>query len=474
MISLCARAERAGVRLTSTLATARARCAQLHAVVTSPPIERACRDALLDLALSLSPRVREAPPLPGLAAREASVYLDATGITSLFRSEAGLAAALTERARALDLPVTAGIAGSGRVAHLAARHAMQSHGPGAVHLVPAGQEAAFLDPLSVDLLHPSDALHEALTRFGLGRIGALIALPRHSVQTRLGSEAAHLVAELRGDRRDPPLPAPKNERFEESQEPEVAVTELEALLFVVRGVLSRLLDRLVLRGFACSALEVHLRTEGGGRETRELSLAAPTSDLRVLLRRLRSALESAPPRAPVEALAIAARAVPPRRDQLDLFHPPSPPPAEYDALLAELEALCGVGRVGAPGIADDYRPGRYELKTPHFPESTKAPSSRSADASKPERPLGLALCHLRPPLAAQVQVRAGQPRFVRTPIDSGEVVHCAGPWRSTGMWWNEGERFAFDHFDIALDSGTLLRLRYDYVERCWQVDGVYD
>jgi hypothetical protein len=54
------------------------------------------------------------------------------------------------------------------------------------------------------------------------------------------------------------------------------------------------------------------------------------------------------------------------------------------------------------------------------------------------------------------------------------VTDAAGPWRTTGAWWSEEERFAFDHFDVWTSDGTVCRLRLDRVERRWEIDAVYD
>jgi len=51
---------------------------------------------------------------------------------------------------------------------------------------------------------------------------------------------------------------------------------------------------------------------------------------------------------------------------------------------------------------------------------------------------------------------------------------AAGPWRTTGHWWSETDRFALDHFDVQVSDGTVVRLCFDWTERVWQIDGIYD
>jgi len=350
---------------------------------------------------------------------------------------------------------------------------------GATRVLAAGAEPAFLDPLPVDLLDLGDCAAETLTRFGVRRIGQLLTLPRRTLLARLGADVLHVVQQLVGVTHDPPLPIPDRTRSEEFFPCEVPIDNLEALTFVLRAVLSRLLERLALRGLACPGLELILKSPSGDSEVRRLDLAGPTTDARVLLRRLRTALENRPPRAPVDALQLATTGCAPRRDQLDLFRAPTPPPAELDALLADLEAQCGPGRIGHPAPADDHRPGAFALRPPHleFVSPGAHPAARNDAAEgirETRRPAALALRNLRPALPARVRLRGTQPAWLASPLAQGDVVHCAGPWRTSGGWWSEASRFAFDHFDVALDSGFLLRLRYDHRGRRWEIDGIYD
>jgi protein ImuB len=73
-----------------------------------------------------------------------------------------------------------------------------------------------------------------------------------------------------------------------------------------------------------------------------------------------------------------------------------------------------------------------------------------------------------------VRVHGGQPAFIRSAVTRGDVIKVAGPWRTTGYWWSEEERFALDHFDIQVSDGSVVRLGFDWLKRSWQIDGIYD
>lgn len=459
---------RAGARVGGSLAQARAVCAELRVRLASPALERNARQALLDVALSGSPRAELAPPRSGPRAREASVFLDASGTHALFGSERGLATALVSRAQALGFAAVAAVASSRSSARIFARRLAATEGPGSALAVPPAEERAHLAPLPIDLLEPSDALADLLTRFGIRHLGALLALPRSTLRSRLGPEAWAWVEALCGTGGELPPPVPRDRRLVEEQELEAPIDRLEPLAFVLRGMLDRLLERLSVRSLACPELELSLGLAGGGRDERRLALAAPTLDPRVLLRRLRVALEAAPPRQAVERVTLSTSGSPVQGDQLDLFRPPGPAPAQLDALVAELEALCGPGRVGAPTVPDTHHPEAFALR-PFEPGKI---SDNEGVGPRSQAPL--ALRALRPPLPARVRTQAGRPAHVRSPLANGEVMRCAGPWRVSGAWWSAQERFAFEHFDVLTQDGFLFRLRFDRLRRVWELDGVYD
>lgn len=467
ILAVSPEAARHAVRPGTTTIHARAACAELQVRVASPALERAARDALLDVAHSTSPRAELAPPSTGLHAAEAAVFIDARGTSALFQSEKGFASALCERARKLGLPGVVAVASSQGAARILARQLAWSGET--LRVIPPGEDGQALSPLPLDLLDPSDTLAGAFTRFGLQRVGDLLSLPERTLTQRLGAEIVPFLEMARGHDASPPPAAEVLPYFEEAMELEFPAHHLEPLLFVLRGMLSRLIDRLECRGLAMGDLEVELTFESGGRDARRVGLAAPTHDVRLALRHIALSLESKPPGEAPLHVRIATPGAALRGDQLDFFRPPGPSPAVLDQTLAELGALCGAEKVGSPAIADDHRPDAYAL-APFAPDTNHQPELvADVPSSRPH----LALRALRPPITAQVQASGGEPRHVRSPLANGEVVHCAGPWRTTGRWWSE-ERFAFDHYDVQTRDGWVFRIRLDHIAKQWLIDAVYD
>lgn len=474
VIAVSPEASARGVRARGALAHARATCSEIRVRVLSPALEQATRQALVDLALSFSPRAALADRSTWAFPCEAAVLLDATGLAHLYASERHFASAVGARAEAIGLPGFVAVASSRGVAHVATRRcaaidpSRNEHG---VCVLPPGSEARFLAPLPVDLLDPNDRLGQQLTRFGIHTVRDLLRLPRRALAARLGPEVLQLAARARGEERDPPLPAPPDERLIEAIDLDYPVDRSEPLLFVLRGLLSRLVERLTLRRLACGPLELELSLAGGGRDVRRIGVAAPTRDVRVLLRLLSLSLETSLPDAPVEAVSLATLGQPLRSDQLDLFRPHGPDPNTLDRTLSELESLCGAGRVGAPEVADEHRPDAFGLK-PFQPPGPDPGRPTGAEPGPYDETLVVRA--LRPPVAAEVHVSRGVPVSLRSAVASGDVVQASGPWRTTGRWWSDASRYALDHFDVQVSDGTVLRLCFDWHERRWRVDGVYD
>ena len=466
LISISPEARRQGVRRGIAVSHARMLCSDLQVRVASPALWQAAREALLDAALSCSPRAELAPEASGVFAVEAAVHLDASGSERLFHSEAGLASALCARTEALQLPANVAIASSRDVSRLLAREL--PHSGGHSRVLGAGEEAAFLAPLPIDLLDAEDSLAQALTRFGVQTLRDLLALPAQSLAARLGPEILEWMERLRGTREEAPLASPEERRLVEAIDLDFAVDRLQPLLFVIQGLLSRLLARLEARQLGCGAFSIVLDLADGECDTRHIGVAAPTRDLRVLVGLAGRALEAHSLRAPVEALRIETEGSLVGFDQLDLFRPAGPAPALLDETLAALENLCGDQRVGSPAVADTHYPGAFGIRA--FRASSAEPASEVRDAS-----VGyLASRALRPPVPARVQLRGNRPVWVESPVIQGDVLHCAGPWRTTGGWWAPEERFAFDCYDVQTSDGGVARLRFDHVRRCWQIDALYD
>jgi protein ImuB len=79
----------------------------------------------------------------------------------------------------------------------------------------------------------------------------------------------------------------------------------------------------------------------------------------------------------------------------------------------------------------------------------------------------------------QVNYAGGKPSHLSSQNNqhiSGDVLWAAGPWRSSGDWW-EQDSWVRDEWDIALEEKTgivLYRLIHDLLSGKWLLEGTYD
>jgi nucleotidyltransferase/DNA polymerase involved in DNA repair len=143
-------------------------------------------------------------------------------------------------------------------------------------------------------------------------------------------------------------------------------------------------------------------------------------------------------------------------------------------------------RVGSPEIVDTHRADGWRMKAfaasgQWAVASGQENQQSTMDALGGERaPTSMvALRVFRPALAAVVTVREGKPAQVASaerPTMRGEVVWCAGPWRSSGEWWTE-QAWSREEWDVAVrneEGVALYRVYRDESKGKWWVEGSYD
>jgi protein ImuB len=187
-------------------------------------------------------------------------------------------------------------------------------------------------------------------------------------------------------------------------------------------------------------------------------------------------LNAHPPGAPIIKIHLAAEPARPRSAQGGLFLPPSPEPEKLELTLARIAGLVGEARVGSLELLDTHRAEGFRMK--HFVPGAASEKNCRTDSTQ-EKSSVAALRRFRPPLRAHVALENGE--LVRVDCSKkkevrGSVLWKAGPWRSSGDWW-EREAWARDEWDIALqtvDTVALYRLVHDLLGGSWFVEGTYD
>ena len=275
--------------------------------------------------------------------------------------------------------------------------------------------------------------------------------------------------------------------FEEAIELEHPIVLLEPLAFLLNRLLEQLCARLASRALATQELRLTLELENLSARNpqskinnqqflRTLRLPQPMLDAKVFLKLLQLDLNAHPPGAPIVKIHLAAEPARPRSAQGGLFLPPSPEPEKLELTLARIASMVGENNVGAVELLDTHHPEGFRMR--RFVSEAPRKSEQSPDSSEGKSAV-TALRRFRPPLRVNVTLENAQP--VRVACEKkkdvqGDVLWKAGPWRSSGDWW-EREAWSRDEWDLALRNGeavSFYRLVHDLLGGGWFVEGTYD
>ena len=501
-------------------------CSELALRQRSPLHESSTHAALIDCAQSFSPCVEDSAC--------DTVLLDLAGMESLLGSVSQISRAIFERAASLGLRANVAAASNPDAALLAAR------GFSGITVIPSAREAEHLGPLPVSALfaeqldadekEEANNLLETLERWGIRNLRSLAALPEVALTERLGQCGLHLQQLARGGALRTLVPVEAPLIFEEAVELEHPVMLLEPLAFLLNRLLEQVCTRLASRALATQELRLTLElsnltgidddyenigipSESDGapntkwdapllaafarsgksrsnsaeesfythrqtKFTRNLSLPLPMLDARVFLKLLQLDLNAHPPGAPIVKIHLSAEPARPRSAQGGLFLPPAPEPEKLELTLARIAGIVGENQVGALELLDTHHPDGFRMRRFVAEVARKTPQKQTPNSSEAQAAI-TALRRLRPPLRVNVLLDNGQPARLNCPKRKevqGEVLWKAGPWRSSGDWW-ERDAWSRDEWDLAVRNGdavSFYRLVHDLLGGGWFVEGTYD
>ncbi|MDA0204809.1 MAG: DNA polymerase Y family protein [Acidobacteria bacterium] len=434
-----------GIRAGMTLSQAQGRSPQqiLAAEPRSEQAEHQAQRELLEAAQLVSPRVEDREP--GL------LIVDLAGVPDAHSA----AAKLVRYAAQLGLSANAATSQN----RFAATAATQLE-TGVTHIYP-GEAVGFLQHLPVFALPLLTEEKRILKLWGIRTVGEFTRLSADSLTARFGDRGARLAKLARGD--DDSLFAAWEapHEFEESVDFDWQVADLDPLSFLLAEPLRKVCKKLRSLGSAAEAISLDFKLSDGSRATRSVALSHPLTDPDVLLKLIRLELSAHPTGKAVEALTLAAKPVPRRELQHDLFSLARPSPEKLAITIGRLKELMGMENVGAPAARDTHEPRVFSTR-PFHPGGAKQQQIVSA--------LGFR-CY-RPSIEAEVTEESNQPAHVRSRIVDGRVRRCAGPWRVNGDWWLE-EGWDLAEWDVELSKG-LYRLSCILHSQTWRLVGVYD
>jgi len=468
-------AARARVEAGMTAPQGLARCASLQILNRDPAREASAREALLQFAGGLSPRVESTAP--GLCT------IDLQGAARNRSDFQKLARRCLEGLARLQLHARVGIAANPDLARLAARFARP------VHILGGDRKSIrqFLDPLPLSAIDPDHHTLKILHGWGIKTLGQLTALPREEVIQRLGRELLPLWQLAAGGSPRPlKLHQPARD-FTEAADFEHRIEKLEALIFILNRFLDQLARRLAEVYLVAQSLTLELRFEDGSTFQRLFRIPDPTRDTRLLLRALHTFLENFTSKSPVTGVSLSATPARAVERQLDLFQASLRDPNQFAETIARLQALLGPDRVGRPVVEPSHRPDAIHLADfnpdhptkPHpHPARLEGRARESTLSSKTETTprFGPSLRRYRPALPVSVRVEPRRNGVLLLRIDSrelrGRVRSANGPWKHSGNWWDVNQSWQREEWDVELDQGEVIRLSKE--DDQWTIDGLYD
>lgn len=404
---------------------------------------------IVECARQFSPYLEEIPP--------DGVLFNITGLNRIFGEPPRIA---DEIARRTGVPAALAIASNADTARLAA------WGLAGITLIPRGEERRILSTLPINLLQASPEIAETLEQWGIRTLGQLGKLPPLGVTARLGTEGIRLWHLARGEcdrllktARDPL-------RFSNEQELEYPLEMLEPLAFVLSQMLQDICERLKRASLAAVEIRLQLVLENEMVHARTLRFPLPISDAAALLKLLYLDLEKQPLNAPIVKVVLDAEPAQPRIEQHSLLQPTAPQPEKMELTIARIAAFVGAENIGTPALENSFRPDGFQMLP------FRAVAASTGPSPVPEQPRA-GLRRFRPPQVIQVQVSDGHPLRLHGATIQGVVSEHSGPWKTSGNWWSTNG-WAREEWDVALATGTLLRIYYDLKICRWFLDGIYD
>jgi hypothetical protein len=375
------------------------------------------------------------------------------------------------------------------------QHPRDAH---AARLTKMAKRALMTPPKASLALKEIQSLLDVLRRWGVKTLGALAVLAPGEVYERLGARGVTWQRLARGEDQGPLVACVPEDPFEGDLELEWPIEGLEPLSFVLARLFDPLSERLERADRGAAILHTHLRLTTREVYARTVQLPAPMRDPKTLRTLVLLDLESNPPSAAIDRVRVLIEPTPAKVLQWTLYERAQPSPEQVSTLIARLTALMGEGHVGSPRLVDSWRPGVFEMAAFSAPETSVAAAQRTAP-SAPVAP-GTALRRFRLPIPVRVRMEEGRPVRVmvdRRGVTGGVVSQSAGPWRTSGEWWNDGQggqggqggkstlhapdqphppstAWDRDEWDVVLESGTAYRI---FVERNvgqWFIEGVVD
>ena len=421
----------AGLAPGMTLADARARVPGLVSRAHDPAADLALLEWLADACDRYTPMVMAVPPL--------GLVLDITGCTHAYGGEAGLADDVHLRLQRLGLTAQLALADTPDAALALARH-----------------ELGDVADLPVAALAVPEAVHLALRRAGLKRIGDVARQHRAALAARFGPEMTALLARLLGEvdihvtPRRTPTPIETEQRFA------APLADSNAALAVIEALAVRVGMLLIERAEGGRRFEVALFRSDGHVGRLAVETASPVRDPKLLIRLLRERIgalsDPLDPGFGYDLIRLMVPVVAPLAASQLQLDGGSLADGEIAALVDRLSTRLGRGRVRRLVSVDSHIPEQAAFDLA-FADAPRSLWPTPVAGEPPLRPIHL----FDPPQVIEViaEVPDGPPRRFRWRRRLHEVTRHEGPERIAAEWWRRanGAGLTRDYYRVEDGDG---------------------
>ncbi|RMF10611.1 MAG: DNA polymerase Y family protein [Alphaproteobacteria bacterium] len=443
-------AEDMGLMPGLALADARARVPNLAVRPHDPVADHALLDRLARWAILYTPYVA--------VADATTLFLDLTGVAHLFGGEEALLKDVIYRLRHRGLTTTAGVADTPGAAWAVARFATSDRNIAVLPPFESPDHArAALAPLPVAGLRLSPDITDALSAFGLHRVGDLYPLTRADLTHRFGDSLLLRLDQATGvedEPLSPRLPVPAWRERMTFADPIGAPEDIRMATEKLALALAHRLEsaahgarRITLSAYRCDGRIIGV----------EIGLSRPNRDPAVWMRLFAPKLETLDPGFGIDALVLAA----PQTESLALTqtgwtNDPNHDTGDLAALVDRLGNRFGFDRIARVAPRQSWLPERAVIKT--NPLGMHAP----AEMWPTDRPRPLRLLPHPEPVTAMAPVPDDPPVLFHWRHRPHRVRRADGPERITPEWWRRPNRdFPFvaphevrDYYAIEDDTGA--------------------
>jgi len=359
-----------------------------------------------------------------------------------------------------------------------------ARGREAVTVAHAGEEAALLAPLAIDVLPSGEEIRAMLANWGIRTCGQLAALPSLALSERCGQTGLRLQRIAKGEWQRALIAGEEELSFREATELDDEIESLETLSFVVHRMLLSVMGRLAAHGSATEQVRLRLwlvlrpdrqlgepAPETVEVKERALKVPVPTQDATAVMTLLRLDLEARPPAAPIKRVELECIRSRMRHAQGGLFAPATPDAEKMEVVLARLRALAGQqDAVGSPRVCDTHLPDSFMVVAFTPVRGGYATQEKHGEPA-------LALRIRRESNALRVVCEDARPVRLYMDGTSMRVAQVSGPWCLSGRDAATGQAWSREYWDVVIVRAGVSRIYSvfcDVIGGQWYLHGEYD